>query len=162
MAQVAFQWTWAIYMFTSPSYFQTPCSPSTNVVLFAHLFTVAAINDRQFYIWALWLLFHMGVTVFWGAILVESSAKSLHPLMSRRPTVDSTAAGETLIVRWIVRPVTARVKGFPYNDHKRIAVIITQVLAAIIGLGLVVSTEYQATHNCILLGENMSWGFGQV
>src|ERR1700761_6344586 len=161
MAQVAFQWTWAIYMFTSPSYFQTPCSPTTNVVLFAHLFTVEYINEN-FYIFALWLLFHMGVTVFWGAILVESSAQSLHPLFSRQVTASSVAAGETIIVRWIVNPVMTRIKGFPYDDHKRLAVLLAQLLAAIIGLGLMISTEYQATHNCILLGENMSWGFGQV
>ncbi|KAF8150867.1 hypothetical protein B0H34DRAFT_801785 [Crassisporium funariophilum] len=147
LMQVALQWTWSIMLFTDPEYAQKVCSPDTVVVLFAQRFTARAINHHLYILWPIWLLFNLGITLFWGILLVKSSSPSVHPVLSRQPSIiDSSSA-------WRGR--------FPM-DRGRILLLLGNIVAFLIALLFLVSSEVQVGHNCIRGGENIDWSFGQV
>jgi hypothetical protein len=222
-------------MFASTSYYQIACSSCTRVMIWFRFFTVGEINTKYYPYFPTWLLFNMLLTIVWGSILVFSSSKKLHPVLSRRETLEdrgrdrsveeshgvadelplspgwsdssaspnrpssavpeeehllhsrsrssstssngpphsiipsskssrSTPSPTRFPSRFALRLTrTVRKIGvFPYNDPKRIAILVMHSLAFVIVLMFVVFTEMQAVKNNILLGENETWGFGQV
>ncbi|KAH9481291.1 hypothetical protein JR316_0005813 [Psilocybe cubensis] len=146
LTQVALQWAWTITLFTDPEYYQKACIPSTIVVLFGRLFSVQKINHGQYIIWPLWLLFNLAITLIWGVLLVYSSSPSVHPVLSRSPSR-------------LDLPLTWRDK-LP-QDKGRIMVIISNFVAFLISLLLLVSSEVQVARNCVH-DENSDWSFGQI
>lgn len=141
-------------MFTSTDYAQIACSPSTRVILFGKIWTVQDINDeRYFVVWPLWLLFCMGLTLVWGALLTVSSSRDVHPVLSRHSSrvIDVNSRFPFSMIGDVL----------PFNDRGRLALLIGNFLAFLFSLFLLVVSELQVKVNNILPGEN-SWAFGQV
>lgn len=149
IAQVSLQWAWATYLFTSPYYAQTACSPQTNVVLFGATMLASKINTDYFGLWAGWLLFSILVTLVFGVLLVISSTSGVNankrPMKQLRPPKAS----------WVGEKVR---KWDPKGDKRRLGIF---SVAFVICTALVVFSEMQANANCVF-GENTQWGFGQV
>jgi hypothetical protein len=133
-------------LFTDPEYAQMACSPSTRILMFGRPFSVKEINDGYFMVWAMWLLFHVGVTLLWGYFLVFNSSPSVHPVLSRQNTRSTVSS-------WI--------DWFP-ADRGRLGLLIGNCCAFFIAVLLLISSEVQASRlgNCILGGENSEWSFG--
>ncbi|KAF8969148.1 hypothetical protein BDZ97DRAFT_1915511 [Flammula alnicola] len=148
LMQVALQWTWAIILFTDPEYAQKACNPDTIVLLFGKPFATSTINHGLFVVWPMWLLFNVLITLVWGVLLVYNSSPSVHPVLSRHPS------------RSVDLPSTWQ-PSFPI-DKGRIMVLIGNIMAFLISVLFLVSSEVQVAKNCVLGGENTSWSFGQV
>ena len=93
------QWTWAIYLFVSPSYSQSECSGDTLVLLFLAPFRTRHINSfdssdsgARFLIWPAWLLFCVGTTLVLTIILAVSSSDRSVEVFSR-PSAFSGGTG---------------------------------------------------------------------
>ncbi|KZV95470.1 hypothetical protein EXIGLDRAFT_748131 [Exidia glandulosa HHB12029] len=144
LAQVALQWAYAVFLFTSPYFAEKSCSATTVVVLFGVPFRAAEINEDWFGIWVLWLVFNMGVTFIWGAFLVISGAASKkHSKSHRQPG---------LIMRRLQ-------EWDPSGDKRRKSVMAGALLLAVSFLAV---AEVQQRSNCFAQSENDDWGFGQV
>jgi hypothetical protein len=108
------------------------------------------INNKYFGIWAVWLLFSMSVTFMFGVLLVISSTSGVNNIRTgrhfRRPR--NRTLFMTRIRQWD-----------PSGDKRRQAIF---GMAFIFCLLFVIDSELQARKNCLLLGENNTWGFGQV
>jgi hypothetical protein len=106
------QWAWVAVLFTSPSYFQPPCSGPTKLVLFGFTLTAHEINNGKFVVWPIWLLFSIGSTLCWGIILVFSSSSKAHDAISRRQsrsmTEPDSAADWVRSWGWSVRAMLPR------------------------------------------------------
>ena len=86
LAQVAFQWAWGIVLFVSPYYSQPNCSRNTQLIFFLAQFSAERINAHMF-VWALWLLFSLGITMSMTIVLALTS-----PERARSNTQGSTPA----------------------------------------------------------------------
>lgn len=142
--QVALQWAWTIMLFTDSEYYQKACIPSTIVVLFGKPFFVGSINHDLYIVWPIWLLFNLAITLIWGILLVYSSCPSVHPVLSR-----STSPFDL--------PLTWRDK--LRLDKGRIMVVSANVMAFLISVLFLVSSEMQVAKNCVH-DENSDWSFG--
>ncbi|TFK33225.1 hypothetical protein BDQ12DRAFT_445479 [Crucibulum laeve] len=148
LTQISLQWAWAILLFTDPNYAQTVCSAPTNVLIFGKPFTAGEINEHYYIIWPLWLLFHLGITLVWGILLVHSSSPDVHPVLSRSPSISTRRT-----MSW---------SEYLPKDKGRLAVLATNTLAFLFAMLLLISSEVQVEENCVRGGENTDWSFGQV
>ncbi|KAF7980740.1 hypothetical protein HWV62_36761 [Athelia sp. TMB] len=147
--QVSLQWAWATYLFTSPYYAQTACSPETNIVLFLVTMRAGRINHGNFGLWGSWLLFSISVTLLFGVLLVLSSTSGANG--NREP--------KKVLRKPKVSRFTRAVKAWDPQGNKRRNIVFG--FAVLICLMLVVTSEVQARKNCVF-GENDTWGFGQI
>ncbi|KZS92269.1 hypothetical protein SISNIDRAFT_496258 [Sistotremastrum niveocremeum HHB9708] len=156
VVQISLQWTWCILLFTNPKYAQTPCSGSTVVYLFGFPFRACDINNGNYAIYPLWLLFCMSLVLFWGILLVFASSPSFHPVLSPSSTLRQSP--ETPLQN-IIRQIR-----FLLRDRNRLFVVFTNTLAVFAALLLLCNSEAQAwtRGNLILQGENTTLGFGQM
>ncbi|KAF9477188.1 hypothetical protein BDN70DRAFT_128426 [Pholiota conissans] len=155
VTQVTLQWTWVAMLFTDPLYAQKACTSSTVVLLFGNPFTVRDINHHHFFVWPLWLLFNLSMTLVWGALLVCNSSPAVHPVLShapsRRESTESLAAQD----KDSKRP-------FFSIDAGRMLVLFGNIMAFFLASFFLVSSEVQVSQNCVLGGENTAWSFGQI
>ncbi|KZS92219.1 hypothetical protein SISNIDRAFT_125280 [Sistotremastrum niveocremeum HHB9708] len=154
--QICLQWTWAIILFTDTTYAQAPCSDLTLLYFFGIPLHASDINHGSYYIFPLWLLFNMCISLFWGILLVVTSNPDMHPVLSRAQTeLDPESA-----ISEVINNITKF--GIPYRDRKRMLLLGVNVLAVIVAAFILITSELEAWKNCILLGENTTWGFGQI
>ena len=87
LTQVVLQWAWGVVLFVSPSYGQKNCSGDTKLRFFLVSFTAHEINERYMFVWVLWLLFSLGITMFMTIVLALTS-----PTRARSTTLRSSPA----------------------------------------------------------------------
>jgi anaerobic C4-dicarboxylate transporter len=122
----------------------------TNVVLFGKRFPALAINQQYFWVWATWLLASILLTLVYGVLLVLSSASSAHKKISNQQRVQRAQESN----------IKSASDERNRNEKKRKVTIF--VTAFIVCIFLVFNAERQVAANCVLLGEDVQWGFGQV
>jgi len=144
--KVALQWAWAVVLFTDPEYTQKVCNPRIGLVLFGRRWPVEVLNaDHHYFIWPMWLLFNLAITLIWTILLVQNSDDSVHPVLSRQNTRNHE--------NWQWQDVFAL-------DGGRLMVMLGNALAVGIAVFFIVSSEIQMKTNCVLGGENSEWSFG--
>jgi len=139
LAQVGLQWAYAGLLFTSPYYAQQSCNDYTVIVLFGAPIQAPAINDGLFGVWVLWLLFNVTLTLAWGVFLVMSGSPSARKSSSR-----------------LMRMIDKR---DPDGKKRRRYSLYVALGICLLFLGF---SEEQILLNCVILSENITWGFGQV
>ncbi|KZT12241.1 uncharacterized protein LAESUDRAFT_754731 [Laetiporus sulphureus 93-53] len=160
LIQVALQWAWGILMFVSPGYYQTACSNDTVLLFFFVPLRAANVNDRQFYVWVLWLLFCLGTTLFLTVILAFSGKKRAYVGLSRRSTLSSATTAATPIHIQLYRAAAAMIP--PWRDRFRQLVFWVNTYALVLWMAYIILSEFQIKANCIFSGENEFGGFGQI
>ena len=73
LTQVVLQWAWGVVLFVSPVYAQANCSGDTALIFFLYRFTAREINGGYMYVWVLWLLFSLGITMGMTVVLAVTS-----------------------------------------------------------------------------------------
>ena len=84
LTQVVLQWAWGVVLFVSPSYGQKNCSGDTKLRFFLVTFTAHEINERYMFVWVLWLLFSLGITMFMTIVLALTSPTRARSTTERR------------------------------------------------------------------------------
>jgi hypothetical protein len=84
-------------------------------------------------VWALWLLTSISLTLGYGVLLVLNTAP---------------CALERNADRWD-----------PSGKKHKAVIFISALVVCVL---LMINAERQVRENCVLLGENVQWGFGQV
>ncbi|CCL99762.1 uncharacterized protein FIBRA_01784 [Fibroporia radiculosa] len=158
--QVILQWSWGILMFVSPSYSQKACSADTVLLFFFVPLTAQHINDGRFYVWALWLLLSLGVTLFLTVILAISSRTRARKALSRHSTISSISSTSSPFYQQLYHTTMASMP--PLKDPRRQSIFWGNVLFASFWILLIIASELQIRMNCIFSGENYFGGFGQI
>ncbi|CCL99773.1 uncharacterized protein FIBRA_01795 [Fibroporia radiculosa] len=161
LIQVTLQWAWGVLMFVSPSYSQTACSANTVLLFFFVPLTAQEINDDKFYVWVLWLLFCLGITLLLTIVLSVSSRTRAGKTLSRRSTLSSPeTSASTPVYRQLYNTAIASIP--PWQDRKKQLIFWGNIGFACLWILYIVLSELQIRINCIFDGENNFGGFGQI
>lgn len=159
-------------MFVSPLYTHPECSGRTVILPFGNPMKVHDLNQSTHYwVWALWLLFCLSVTGFWGILLVFNSSEASHPILQWD---DTTTDGYIIIPvfqiqRWAMfkqrlQELWERIKASWPNDKFKRLHFCTNILAIVVVLFFFLNNEVQVIlnirTNCVT--QESDWGFGQV
>ncbi|EMD39485.1 hypothetical protein CERSUDRAFT_111785 [Gelatoporia subvermispora B] len=161
LTQVVLQWTWGFVLFLSWSdYSQQGCNGSTVVLLFLARFTVQDINDNFFWVWPLWLLFSLGLTLSLTVVLALTSPELAQEIPSRS-SVSSRASDRSQysLIHQLLRDIWASV---PRENRIGQFVLAVNIISLLLWVLFVFATETQRVDNCISSGENDFGGFGQI
>lgn len=164
LTQVTLQWTWGLVMFVSPSYSQTDCSGNTVALLFFVPLTAKEIDyDGDFFVWALWLVFNLGITLYLTTTLALSGGeRSLasnpeHPPYSSHSSPEHPADSSHTYHYNVLNEEPS-----PSEGHKRRVIFWGDCAAVCLWILYIILSELQIQANCIFTGENDFGGFGQV
>ncbi|EJU00576.1 hypothetical protein DACRYDRAFT_100710 [Dacryopinax primogenitus] len=170
--QLVLQWSWAVYMFTSPSYAQPVCNGPTLLLFFGYPIFASSIDPHlqppgalahksYFFIYPLWLLFSMGLTMGYFAILSISSGDSRlrRPSGSKLITPYPTGTAYNTPRSRGQSRLAARLPRFSSSPTH----LIRDLIALLLFVGLVTATEVQhAIQPYLLPGEDEVTTFGQM
>ncbi|PIL34876.1 hypothetical protein GSI_02663 [Ganoderma sinense ZZ0214-1] len=171
LIQVVLQWAWGVVLFVSPVYSQANCSGDTALIFFLYRFTAREINDRYMYVWVLWLLFSLGITMAMTVVLAVTSPARARAFtqhsspvstMGTRSLTMSTSSSSTPrpVHRQVYESVLSAVP--PFRDTPRQLVFWYNVLCVILWLVYIIASEIQIQANCLFTGENSITSFGQI
>ncbi|KAH9948278.1 hypothetical protein B0H21DRAFT_660500, partial [Amylocystis lapponica] len=161
LIQVVLQWAWGIILFVSPSYSQTMCSGTTRLRFFMRTFTASEINHGSFYVWPLWLLFCLGITLGLTIILAVSSPDRAYELSRRSGASSRDESAGTPVVQQLYAVAISMLP--PRNDVTRQMIFCGNVFAFALWILFILTSELQRTDNCNMVeGENDFGGFGQI
>ncbi|OCH92806.1 hypothetical protein OBBRIDRAFT_726092 [Obba rivulosa] len=162
LTQVVLQWAWGFVLFVSwDGYSQPECNGDTVVLLFWAHFTAKEINNNFFWVWPLWLLFSLGITLLLTIVLAVTSPDLAQDIPSRS-SISTQASGPSQhpIVRqlihdlWVSIPTrTNRVGQF---------VLGINIVSLALWILFIFASEEQRRDNCLYSGENNFGGFGQI
>ncbi|KAM5541189.1 hypothetical protein V8D89_005118 [Ganoderma adspersum] len=171
LTQVVLQWAWGVVLFVSPVYSQANCSGDTALIFFLYRFTAQEINSTYMYVWVLWLLFSLGITMAMTVVLAVTSPSRARTL-TQHSSPASTMGGRSLTMSTsnasTPRPVHRQVYESllsavpPFRDKSRQLVFWYNVLCVVLWFVYIIASEIQIQANCLFTGENSITSFGQI
>ncbi|KAI1789949.1 hypothetical protein LXA43DRAFT_1150765 [Ganoderma leucocontextum] len=171
LTQVVLQWAWGVVLFVSPVYSQPNCSGQTALIFFLYRFTAQRINETFMYVWVLWLLFSLGITLAMTIVLAVTSparARSLTQHSSPASTAGTRSLTMSTSNASTPRPVRRQVYESlvsavpPWKDKRGQLVFWYNVLCVVLWFVYIIASEIQIQANCIFAGENSITSFGQI
>ncbi|KAF9810508.1 hypothetical protein IEO21_06869 [Rhodonia placenta] len=164
LSQVVFQWAWGLFLFVAPDYGQPACNQDTIVWILYFPLNAQNINEADYAIWPAWLLFCLGVTLYYAIALAVFSGERTHKGLSRVSTITSIASSmqsaHTPMPVQLYRVTMAAVP--TWRDMRGQIFMWGNVVAVILWTSYIVISELQIQWNCIYSGENSFSGFGQI
>lgn len=177
--QVVLQWAWGLVMFVSQAYSQEACNGTTVLLFFFVPLTALDINHGKFFVWVLWLLFCLGITLYFTVALAVFGGTSAYNGLSRRSTITSsdTQSVNIPLYKQLYDALTA---SFPsWRDRRKQLFFWGNICAVCLWISYIIRSsspmnpksnadfsrkvsELQIQANCIFAGEEDFGGFGQV
>ncbi|OBZ71733.1 hypothetical protein A0H81_08882 [Grifola frondosa] len=137
LTQVVLQWAWA----ATPN-----LSSSSRNSLRGRIH-----DDKLFFVWVLWLLFSLGITLFMTIVLAVTSGPRSQNGLSRHSTFSSAGNSRSHSRTRAMRAVYASaIQAIPsWNNRSQLFIFCYNILAFALWLIFIVSSELQIRANCI-------------
>ncbi|OSX57088.1 hypothetical protein POSPLADRAFT_1174552 [Postia placenta MAD-698-R-SB12] len=163
LSQVVFQWAWGLFLFVDPHYSQPTCNQDTIIWILYFPLNVRNVNEAGYAVWPAWLLFCLGVTLFYTIALAVSSGVQTHkgpPRISTISIASSIQSAHTFVPVQLCRVMMAAVP--EWGNVRGKTFVWGNVVAVILWTSYIIISEFQIQSNCIYSGENSLSGFGQI